>query len=119
MDDVRTLSAKHEITEALHRYARAVDRLDRDLMESLWHEGATVAYDNLFKGTAIDSIDWIWRAHEDKTRRSVHCVTNVLIEVNGDTAASAEDPNRCNGRRRDPGRRHRQGRRRRPRLASL
>jgi hypothetical protein len=88
VDDVRTLAAKQEITEALHRYARAVDRLDRDLMESLWHEGATVAYDNLFKGTAIDSIEWIWRAHEDKTKRSVHCVTNVLIEVNGDTAAS-------------------------------
>jgi hypothetical protein len=81
------VAAKQAITEVLHQYARGLDRMDRALVLSCWHDGGTDDHAPLYAGTAVGFIDWIWPIHADMlvTR---HVLSNILIDVNGDTAGS-------------------------------
>ena len=47
----------------LQNYCRAIDRLDRELMLSVWHPGATVDYVDLFTGTAEEVTDYFMQSH--------------------------------------------------------
>jgi hypothetical protein len=85
MDDVAM--AKLEITEVIHRYCRAVDRMDRELASTLFHEGATADYGPTYSGSAEGLIDNLWKNHAKLLGHS-HQVTNILIEVDGDRAGS-------------------------------
>jgi hypothetical protein len=87
-DSIAGLAARAAITEVLHRYCRAVDRLDRDLGLSCWHDGATVDYGDTFRGTAADLIDWVCTIHEQLMAAHSHQVTNVLARIDGDRATS-------------------------------
>lgn len=84
---METLLAKQAITEVLYRYCRGLDRMDRALAHSVWHEGATVDYGSIFAGTGADFVDWVWVAHEGLAAHS-HQITNILIEVTGERATS-------------------------------
>jgi SnoaL-like protein len=81
------LAAKQAITEAIYRYCRGLDRLDRELFESVWHSDATVDYGVTYSGSAAGLVDNFWVSHPKLTGHS-HQVTNILIEVDGDRAAS-------------------------------
>jgi hypothetical protein len=85
--DVETLLAKQAIRECLQNYLRAVDRLDRVLMLSVWHEGATVEYEGSFTGTAEELVEFFMVAHLNYQVHS-HQITNTTIEVTGDRAVS-------------------------------
>jgi hypothetical protein len=74
------LAAKQEITEVLHRYCRGLDRMDRAMAESVWHEGGTADYGPMYDGTGTGFLDWVWPTHEGFARHS-HMVSNALIEV--------------------------------------
>ncbi len=90
MTDSRDTTAKSAITEVIYRYCRAVDRMDRPLMESVFHPGATADYGETFSGSAEGLIENFWINHPKLTGHS-HQVTNILIEVdskNGDQAGS-------------------------------
>lgn len=86
---VRDLLAKQAITEVIHTYCRALDRMDRELALSVWHPGGTADYPPMFTGTGEGFVDWVWKAHEALTTHS-HQVTNILIRVDeeGRTAVS-------------------------------
>jgi len=81
------LLAKQAITEVIHRYCRAMDRMDAALALSCWHEGGTDDHAPLFAGTAQGFIEWLWPVHGamESTR---HVVSNILIELNGDKAGA-------------------------------
>lgn len=79
--------AKQAIAEVIYRYCRAVDRLDRDLAVACWHSEGTAEYRGMYEGPAAGLLDWIWRQHRQLIDHS-HQVTNVLIEVAGERAAS-------------------------------
>ncbi|MCH2170557.1 nuclear transport factor 2 family protein [Myxococcota bacterium] len=81
------LIAKQAITEVLYRYCRGLDRMDREMALSCWHEGGTAHYLGMFQGTGVGFVDWVWEAHAEMERHS-HQVTNPLIEVDGDHAVS-------------------------------
>jgi SnoaL-like domain len=85
MDDVAT--AKLAITEVIYRYCRAVDRMDRELAGTVFNPEATADYGPTFQGPAQALIDNLWSNHATLTGHS-HQVTNILIEVDGDCAAS-------------------------------
>jgi hypothetical protein len=82
----RIQEAKQEITEAIHRYPRGEDRIDRDLTRTIWTENAFLNYGNLHKKSATEFIK------DNKNLESFfashHQVGNVLIDVQGDTANS-------------------------------
>jgi hypothetical protein len=88
-DLVEELVAKQAITEVLHRYCRGLDRMDRELAESVWHPGGTADYGEMHQGTGTSFLDWVWPVHEGFARHS-HMVSNVLIDVDveADTASS-------------------------------
>ena len=80
---------KQEITETLYRYCRAVDRMDRELYDSLFTSGAPVDFPE-FSGTAEGFGDWVWDAHALMQGHS-HQITNVLVEVDDDATSAVSE----------------------------
>jgi len=88
LDDDRALRDKQAITEQLYRYCRSVDRLDVPLGHSVFHEDATANYGpTSYQGSGRGAIDHICQAHLGLLAHS-HQVSNILIELDGDRAAS-------------------------------
>ncbi|MBQ73570.1 MAG: hypothetical protein CMQ20_00940 [Gammaproteobacteria bacterium] len=81
------LMAKQQITEVIYRYCRGMDRMDRDLTLSCWHPGGTDDHAPLYKGSAEGFVEWLWPVHAamEGTR---HVVSNILIEVDGNSAVT-------------------------------
>lgn len=85
---VEELQARLAIQESMARYCRAMDRMDNDQAVALWHEGGTVNYEpGLFTGLASDFVSWVHDVHE-QVDLTVHRVSHIQIEVNGDRAVS-------------------------------
>lgn len=74
----------------VHRYCRAVDRGDADLLRSLYHDGASDEHGGFSAGTAVDLVAQIIAARPH-LRAMQHHVTTVNIAVGaGDTEGLAE-----------------------------
>jgi hypothetical protein len=86
-DVMAALLAKQEISEAIYRYCRAYDRMDLEMALRVWHPGGTVAYAELYNGPAADYFGPSWNYRAALANFS-HQVTNILIELDGDKAAS-------------------------------
>ena len=84
---VAEIAVRIAITDVLHRYCRAMDRMDRPLALSCWHADGTDEHTPLFAGSAEAFVDWVWRLHEPMVGTR-HCLSNILIEVDGDRAWS-------------------------------
>lgn len=88
MSDLQALTDKQAITELIHRYCRAVDRLDIPLGHSIWHDDATADYGaDYYRGPGSGVIDRICRDHGGLLHHA-HQVTNILIDLAGDRAGS-------------------------------
>lgn len=83
-DRVEVLLAKQEIYELSCRYMRGLDRLDLDLLGSVFHADARVNY-GFFKGHARDFVGFAHRALEDYPETH-HMLGQALIEVDDDQA---------------------------------
>jgi len=86
-DEIRMLLDKQQITELLYRYCRAVDRIDRELGYTVWHENAEADYGSIYQGSGRGVTDFICDAHKFGVVHS-HQITNVIIELDGDVARS-------------------------------
>jgi hypothetical protein len=80
-------AAQAAITQVLYRYCRSMDRIDAELGYLTWHDDGTAHYSGLYEGSGRGFIDWVCELHRPMVATS-HQVTNILIEVDGDTAAS-------------------------------
>lgn len=87
---LQALLAKQEITEILYRYCRAFDRIDDDLAKSVWHMDGTCNYSNRSDGPDVLFRDYLGPSSTARARfrNHSHQITNVLIEIEGDKAAS-------------------------------
>jgi len=83
---VRALCDKQEITEILYRYARALDRVDIELLRSCFHPDSTHDH-GPFEGTSSDFCVWAIELLESLTATQHH-IGNVLIDLEGDVAWS-------------------------------
>jgi hypothetical protein len=81
---LRQLADRLDIVDCLHRYARGMDRLDRELVRSAYHDDAVDDH-VAFVGPADDFIDWAFEYHATQVRHQ-HYVTNHSIELDGDEA---------------------------------
>lgn len=81
------LLARTAISDVLHHYCRAMDRMDRALALACWHEGGTDEHTPLYAGSAAGFVDWVWQLHEPMVLTR-HVLSNILIEVDGDRAWS-------------------------------
>jgi len=85
--DLQKLMDKQSITERLLDYARGVDRIDRELICSVFQEGAHLDYGAMFVGTGEEFADFIGVVHPAMEAHSHH-LSNICITVDGDRAGS-------------------------------
>lgn len=85
--DIEELLAKQAIAERIYAYCRAMDRMDGALGASVWHDDGTADYGELFQGSGAGFVEWACGTHQPMIAHS-HQVSNILIEVNGERAAS-------------------------------
>jgi len=85
---VAELLDKQAITEGLYRYCRSMDRMDKELFRRTFHPDMVAQYtpEHIVR-SAEEFIEWMW-AHHRRYHNHSHQVSNILIEVNGDEAAS-------------------------------
>lgn len=83
---VQAMIDKTEITEAVYRLARGLDRIDETVLRSAFHHEATLDFGpGVFQGTSNDYIHWVVGVL-NQVRSSHHMIGNVLVTLEGDTA---------------------------------
>jgi len=87
MEKLQYLADRQAITDLLYRYCRSMDRLDAELGYSIWHENATADYEGYYQGSGRGFIDAACATHRRMLAHS-HQISNIIIELDGDRAAS-------------------------------
>ncbi|WP_106396233.1 nuclear transport factor 2 family protein [Actinocorallia populi] len=87
---VRALLDKQEIYEVLARYLRAVDRGDVGGVRACYLPGATEDHGGVFTGTADDYVASVGAVLTHPRSRTMHCMTNVLVELSPDDPDTAQ-----------------------------
>jgi hypothetical protein len=82
---VRQLQDRQAILDCIHNYCRGVDRFDRELLLSVYHETAIDDH-GIFTGTATDFVEWAFAFHAEQQHVTQHIVTNHTCELDGDVA---------------------------------
>ena len=85
---VAALLDKQEISEVLTRYLRSVDRGDVETLRACYLPGATEDHGGLYEGPADAYVDSIARDLTHPRARTSHNMTNLLIELDGDSATA-------------------------------
>ncbi len=81
---VQDLVDRAEILDSLNRYARGMDRHDRKMVRSAYHDGAIDVHGS--QAFEVEEfIDWAFAYHEPQLHHQ-HFISNVTIEVDGDIA---------------------------------
>ena len=85
--DTRGVSDDLEIATLLHTYARAVDTKDWDLYRSVFTADAHIDYSaDVFQGSLDDAIGFFSGDFSALVAMSMHYITNIEAEVDGDVA---------------------------------
>jgi SnoaL-like domain len=79
------LQDRQSIHDCLMTYSRGVDRLDRDLLLSVYHSDATDDH-GVFVGSPEQFADWAIQMHTDTHLSHQHCIFNYTIDLDGDVA---------------------------------
>jgi hypothetical protein len=82
--DIQELSDRTEILECMHRYTRGMDRLDRALVLSAYHDDAVDDHIG-YSGPVEGFVDWAFEYHATQIRHQ-HYITNHSVEIDGDEA---------------------------------
>jgi hypothetical protein len=83
-DQVKRLTDRAEIYDCVQRYARGIDRQDRALLRSAYHDGAVDDHVG-FVGAVDDFIDWALADHSTQSRYQ-HYLLNHTVDIDGDEA---------------------------------
>ncbi|WP_068279494.1 nuclear transport factor 2 family protein [Aldersonia kunmingensis] len=84
MRRVQELADRADILDCMHRYARGMDRHDRELIRSAYHDDAIDDHAQ-FVGPVGDYIDFAMSYHDSHPRHQ-HYLTNHTVDLNGDEA---------------------------------
>ncbi|PXW32662.1 UNVERIFIED_CONTAM: SnoaL-like protein [Williamsia faeni] len=87
---IAELVAKQAITEALHSYCRGLDRMERTLAESVWHQDGTADYGPGYRGSGSGFLDFVWEYHAGFANHS-HMVSNILIRVDLEAGTASSE----------------------------
>lgn len=86
MDRLAAAADRSECIDLVARVARAIDRCDVALLATLFHPDATDDH-GMFAGSATDFIEWVMPVLATM-KRTQHVIGQVLVELDGDRAAS-------------------------------
>lgn len=84
-EKVAELWDREQIRQCLHRYARGVDRFDREMILSAFHPDFLDEHGK-FVGTPEEFVTWALEMHEGAHMSHQHCLLNHSAEIVGDTA---------------------------------
>jgi hypothetical protein len=76
---------RQDIMDALTRFSRGMDRLDRDIFLSAFHTDAVIAA-GPFVGGPKDLYDWASKMHETGQSATHHNMMNHTCDIDGDVA---------------------------------
>ena len=82
---VQLLIDRQDILDCLTRFSRGIDRFDRALFLSAFHEDAEIAA-GPFVGGPVALCDWSFGLHEAGQEATQHNLLNHTCEVDGDIA---------------------------------
>lgn len=82
---VAILQDRQAIHDCLMRYSRGVDRLDRDIILSVYHEDAIDDH-GVFVGNPKEFADWVIPMHTATHLSHQHCIFNTSVDLDGDVA---------------------------------
>lgn len=80
---------KVAITELIHRSCRGIDRMDKELAKSVWHADSVADFSALggYCGDGYGYVEHATAMHSHMEAH-MHLATNILIDLDGDRAAS-------------------------------
>jgi hypothetical protein len=81
------LYSKQQIQEPLHRWTRGADRIDHELMKSVFHPRANINY-GYTNGPVEEFLPWVVKFHSEDLVSTSHIIFNLLIKLDGDIAHS-------------------------------
>jgi hypothetical protein len=85
-EKIRVLADRSEILDCLHRYTRGMDRHDRAMVRSVYHDDAIDVHGS--QAFPVEEfIDWALAYHAQQLHHQ-HYIMNVSIDLDGDTAHS-------------------------------
>lgn len=84
---LRVVADRQEIEQKIRLYCRAIDRLDADLLRSLYHPDG-VDLHGTFEGNAHEFVDFIMARLKLMTTYGFHTITQSIIDVRGDRAVA-------------------------------
>jgi len=84
---LQELLDKQAITERLFDYARGVDRIDSELICSVFHPDAQLDYGAMFAGTREEFAEFIGLVHPEMEAHSHH-LSNISVTIDGERAGS-------------------------------
>lgn len=84
---INELIDRQAIHDCLMRYSRGVDRLDRELLMSVYHPDAVDDH-GMFVGGREDFADWVIDMHSTLHISQQHCLMNHSCEIDGSVAHS-------------------------------
>jgi ketosteroid isomerase-like protein len=79
------LQDRQSISDCLSRYSRAVDRLDRELLLSVYHDDAIDDH-GVFVGGPEAFADWVIPMHTATHLSHQHCIFNSTVDLDGEVA---------------------------------
>jgi hypothetical protein len=79
------LASRLQILDCIYRIARGVDRLDRALVLSGYHEDALDDHAT-FVGGPKGFVDYAFELHQDAHKSTAHIICNHVCEIEGDVA---------------------------------
>lgn len=82
---VTYLLDRQQIYDVIASYCRGVDRLDRDVLQSVYHEDALDDH-TFFVGNRQEFWEWVDGLHRKHHHSSNHFLGNHLVEIDGDVA---------------------------------
>lgn len=84
----RTRMDQHDIAEVLIRYASGIDRRDWSRFRTCFTDDVAASYDGIGSWAGVDEItDFMIDAHLG-LGSTLHRITNIDIDIDGDTASS-------------------------------
>jgi hypothetical protein len=89
-DAVAVLLAERDIERVVLRYCRGIDRLDEDVVRSVYHDGATDDH-GVYRGDGQGFAAFIVPLLRDAYRSTMHAVHNCLIDLHGTGDGAAAD----------------------------
>ena len=87
LKEVDRLQSVEAIRDAVLRFCRGLDRMDKGLMASAFHADASVDFGAIFRGGVGEFLETTM-VHQARQREVQHLVGNIIVRVEGEHAVA-------------------------------